>query len=117
MTWDRPRHLVVVLGDQLDRNSTVLDGFDPARDRIWMAEVAEESTHVPSHQARIVLFLAAMRHFADELRARGWPVDYLALDSLIGRNGRSYDLGPARRDGRCSEEPARRGLAALDRPL
>jgi deoxyribodipyrimidine photolyase-related protein len=81
MTGDRPRHLVVVLGDQLDRNSAALDGFDPVRDQIWMAEVAEESTHVPSHQARSALFLAAMRHFADELRAGGWPVDYLALGS------------------------------------
>jgi deoxyribodipyrimidine photolyase-related protein len=80
MTGDRPRHLVVVLGDQLDRDSAALDDFDPARDRVWMAEAAEESTHVPSHRARIALFLAAMRHHADELRARGWPVDYLALE-------------------------------------
>jgi len=75
----RPRHLVVILGDQLDRNSAALAGFDPARDRLWMAEVAEESTHVPSHQARIALFLAAMRHFATDMATRGWPVDYLAL--------------------------------------
>jgi deoxyribodipyrimidine photolyase-related protein len=80
MDVNRPCHLVVILGDQLDPKSAALTGFDPARDRIWMAEVAEESTHVPSHQARIALFLAAMRHYADKLRARGWPVDYLALD-------------------------------------
>jgi deoxyribodipyrimidine photolyase-related protein len=80
MTATRPRHLVVVLGDQLDPHGAALDGFDPARDRVWMAEVAEESTHVPAHRARIALFLAAMRHYADGLRARGWPVDYLALE-------------------------------------
>jgi deoxyribodipyrimidine photolyase-related protein len=40
------RRLVIVLGDQLDHGSTAFDGFDPAQDRVWMAEVAEESTHV-----------------------------------------------------------------------
>lgn len=73
------RRLLVVLGDQLDRRSAVLDGFDPAQDRIWMAEVVAESTHVWSHQARIALFLAAMRAFAAELRQRDWPIDYLSL--------------------------------------
>ena len=50
-----PRHLVIVLGDQLDRSSAAFDGFDAARDTVWMAEVAEESTHVWSHKARILL--------------------------------------------------------------
>jgi hypothetical protein len=75
------RHLVVVLGDQLDRESTALDGLDPARDRLWMAEVPSEAEHVWSHKARIALFLAAMRHHADWLRGQGWPLDYLALDA------------------------------------
>ena len=74
------RHLVVVLGDQLDPDAAAFDGFDPREDQVWMAEVAEEATHVWSHKARIALFLAAMRHFAETLRARGYPVDYLALD-------------------------------------
>lgn len=74
------RDLIVILGDQLDRDSAVFDDFDPAQDRIWMAEVVEEAVHVPSHKARIALFLAAMRHFRDECQARGFPVRYLALD-------------------------------------
>lgn len=45
-----------------------------------MAEVEEESKHVPSHQARSVMFLSAMRHFAEEVRARGWRCDYRHLD-------------------------------------
>lgn len=76
----RVRHLVVVLGDQLDRNAAVFDDFDPAQDRIWMAEAASEATVVWSHQARIALFLSAMRHFRDALRRRGWTVEYRALD-------------------------------------
>ncbi|NDC64668.1 MAG: hypothetical protein EBZ59_11940, partial [Planctomycetia bacterium] len=45
------RHLLLVLGDQLDRGSAAFDGFDRSRDRVWMAEVAEESTHVWTHKA------------------------------------------------------------------
>jgi len=76
----RPRHLVLVLGDQLNRDSAAFDGFDPARDAVWMAEVAEESTHVWSHKARIAIFLSAMRHFRDALRAQGVTVHYRQLE-------------------------------------
>ena len=73
------RHLVLVLGDQLDRDSAVFDDFDPATDAVWMAEVDHEATQVWSGKPRIALFLAAMRRFRDELRARGWTVHYRAL--------------------------------------
>ena len=73
------RNLIVILGDQLDRNSSVFDDFDAKLDHIWMAEVREESTHVWSHKARTALFLSAMRHFADELKQNGFPVTYLRL--------------------------------------
>ena len=72
--------MVIVLGDQLDHNSAALDGFDKGRDVVWMAEVAEESTHVWSHKARIALFLAAMRHFRNGLYRRGYTVKYRELD-------------------------------------
>ena len=74
------RHLVLVLGDQLDADSSVFDEFDPARDAVWMAEVGHEATQVWSTQPRIAIFLAAMRHFRDALRARGWTVHYRAMD-------------------------------------
>ncbi len=73
------RRLVVVLGDQLDRGGAAFDGFDPGQDRIWMAEVAEESTHVWTHKARIAVFLSGMRHFRDSLLAEGIKVDYTQL--------------------------------------
>jgi deoxyribodipyrimidine photolyase-related protein len=74
------RHLVLVLGDQLDAESSAFDGFDPAQDAVWMAEVAEESTHVWSSQPRIAVFLAAMRHFAAVIRERGWALHRQKLD-------------------------------------
>ena len=76
------RHLVVVLGDQLDENSSAFDGFDKSQDAVWMAEVAEESTHVWSSKQRIALFLSAMRHFAAAVTAREWSVHYSKLDDV-----------------------------------
>jgi deoxyribodipyrimidine photolyase-related protein len=73
------RHLVIVLGDQLNRDSAAFDGFDPGTDRVWMAEVPQESTHVWSHHQRSALFLAAMRHFRHDLLAAGWPLSYFRL--------------------------------------
>jgi len=74
------RNLILILGDQLDRESNALEDFDPKRDALWMAECAGEATHVWSHQARIGIFLASMRHFRDDMRARDWPLHYRALD-------------------------------------
>ncbi len=73
------RNLLVVLGDQLDADSSALQEFDPSQDVVWMAEVAEESTHVWSAKQRIVVFLSAMRHFAQDLKARGLPLVYTRL--------------------------------------
>ena len=55
------RHLILILGDQLDESSAAFDGFDAAVDVVLMVEAVEESTHVWSHKARTVLFLSAMR--------------------------------------------------------
>jgi len=75
------RYLVIVLGDQLDLQSSALKGFDPTQDVVWMAEVAEESTHVWSAKQRIAVFLSAMRHFAQSLHELGLPLDYTRLDA------------------------------------
>ena len=73
------RHLVLVLGDQLNLKSAAFERFDPARDRVLMIEARAESTHVPSTKMRSALFLSAMRHFAEAIREAGWPLDYLRL--------------------------------------
>lgn len=74
------RHLILVLGDQLNQDSTAFTGFDPKQDRVWMAEVNEESTHIWSSKQRIALFISAMRHFAKELRDRKVPLSYTPLE-------------------------------------
>ena len=89
------RHLVLVLGDQLDAQSSALQGFDASRDMVWMAEVSEESTHVWSAKQRIAVFLSAMRHFALSLRALGLPLDYTRLDDADNAGSLALELGKA----------------------
>jgi adenylate kinase len=43
-------------------------------------EVSAETTYVPHHKQKIVLILAAMRHFAAALAAEGIVVDYVRLN-------------------------------------
>ncbi len=75
------RHLVLILGDQLDRQSLVFDDFDPEQDAVWMCEASSEATYVWNSKPRIAIFLAAMRHFRDELLARGYKVFYRELNN------------------------------------
>ncbi len=86
------RALVLVLGDQLDREASAFDGFDANGDAVWMAEVAEESTHVVSSQPRTVMFLAAMRHFALELQAAGRALHYMRLNAPGNRGSLAAQL-------------------------
>jgi deoxyribodipyrimidine photolyase-related protein len=86
------RSLVIVLGDQLDIDAAGFDGFDAATDAVWMAEVAEESTHVWSGKPRTVMFLAAMRHFALALQAAGRPLHYTRLDAPDNRGSLASQL-------------------------
>lgn len=68
----------MVLGNQL---------FPPERLKgcrdavVFMAEDIGLCTYVKHHQQKIVLFLAAMRSYADELRATGFEVRYFSMDA------------------------------------
>lgn len=74
------RNLIIILGDQLAHDSPALADIDPTRDAVLMMEVPAESTHVPSHRQRTILFLSAMRHHACRLHARGIRIRYITLD-------------------------------------
>ena len=89
------RHLVIVLGDQLDTEASAFDGFDPQQDAVWMAEVAQESTHIPSSKQRTALFLSAMRHFAQALGQKGYPLHYRRLDDADNRGSLADELARA----------------------
>lgn len=72
--------LILVLGDQLDRDSVVLAACDPQKDRVLMIEARNESERVWSHKARTTMFLSAMRHHAAWLEQQGHRVDYIRID-------------------------------------
>jgi deoxyribodipyrimidine photolyase-related protein len=50
-----------------------------------MAEVEEEATYNLQHRVRFVFFFSAMRHFADNLKDRGYIVSYVELDDPNNR--------------------------------
>jgi len=92
------RNLVLVLGDQLNEDSSAFDGFEAKRDAVWMAEVREESTHAWSHKVRIAVFLAAMRHFRSALEERGIRVHYRNLDDAGNLNSFKAELSKTIRE-------------------
>lgn len=79
--------LVPILGDQLSPAIASLADRTPADTVVLMVEVAEETGYVRHHQAKIAMVLSAMRHFAQELRAQGWTVDYVRLDDPANTHG------------------------------
>jgi len=73
-------NLILVLGDQLSYSLSSIQTGDKSTDRILMCEVWDEATYVKHHKKKIALIFSAMRHFAEELRDKGWNVDYIKLD-------------------------------------
>ncbi len=86
--------LIPVLGDQLTHSLASLRDVDRGAAVVLMMEVADETTYVKHHKRKIVLILSAMRHFAAELSADGWTVDYVTLDDPA--NSGSFDGEVAR---------------------
>lgn len=74
------RRLLPVFGDQLSPRLASLRQADPAQDVLLLAEVASETSYVPHHPRKIAFIFSAMRHFAEEMRERGFRVEYRTLD-------------------------------------
>ncbi len=87
--------LIPILGDQLTHGLASLRSANKAQDTVLMMEVADETTYVRHHKAKIVLILAAMRHFAAELRADGWTIDYIPLDDPENQGSFTGEIGRA----------------------
>lgn len=96
------RELFVILGNQLfppsllDRHGDTL---------FFMAEDVGLCTYVKHHQQKIVLFLSAMRSYADELRGRGMDIRYHKLGDVEGKKDKGYThklattVNQAKKDG------------------
>ena len=71
--------LRLILGDQLSHDISSLRGYR-RDDVVLMCEVWEEATYVKHHKKKIAFLFSAMRHFAQELSASGFHVQYTKLD-------------------------------------
>ena len=74
--------MLVVLGNQLFPIAHV-QALQP--EAVFMAEDMGLCTYERHHQQKIVLFLAAMRGYRDELEAAGLTVHYRQLDPTAAR--------------------------------
>lgn len=72
--------LRLILGDQLSHDISVLQDIDPDNDHILMCEVIEEATYVKHHKKKIAFLFSAMRHFAEELKDKGYSVRYTKFE-------------------------------------
>ncbi len=70
--------MLLILGNQLFSPVHLPECDEHA---VFMAEDMGLCTYEKHHQQKIVLFLAAMRSYADELREAGYEVHYVKLDS------------------------------------
>lgn len=84
---------VWILGDQLTPDHAALRGRDRRDTCVLLVESQARARRLPYHKQKLVLVWSAMRHFADELRAAGWTVDFrpesptyrAALDAHVRR--------------------------------
>lgn len=94
--------LRLILGDQLSESVSALADYAPG-DTVLMAEVIEEATYAPHHPKKIAFLFSAMRHFAQECKARGVSVRYIPLNdpdntgSLHGELLRAMEVHPLSR--------------------
>ncbi|MDQ6655103.1 MAG: cryptochrome/photolyase family protein [Verrucomicrobiota bacterium] len=71
---------VWILGDQLSPEHAGLAATAPGESRVLLVESKARGTSLRYHQLKLVLVYSAMRHFARDLEARGWDVDYQLIE-------------------------------------
>jgi deoxyribodipyrimidine photolyase-related protein len=68
--------ILVVPFDHLNRSAGVLRDADPSTDLIVIVESQRMLTGRPWHKERLFFMVSSARHFAEDLRAEGFTVDY-----------------------------------------
>ena len=90
-------HLRLVLADQLSDSLSALNDVQ-AGDTILLCEVMEEATYVRHHPKKIAFLFAAMRHFADELKGKGFQVRYVTLQDPANTGSLTTEVARAAKD-------------------
>lgn len=98
-----------VLGDQLNRDLAHLRGSSPDDIRVLMVLSLAKLRSKPWHRQRAHLIVTAMRRFADELRDRGYEVDWREAETFAAGHAAHVEqcapaavraMEPANRTGR-----------------
>lgn len=79
MIQKHPSSLRIVLWDQLSFEVSSLSDADPKHDVILFLETVSEAESVNHHVKKLAFLFSAMRHFAEELKDRGYRVTYINL--------------------------------------
>lgn len=84
--------LRLILGDQLNPQHSWFDRCDAQVVYVLM-EVRSETDYVLHHAQKVLAIFAAMRDFAEQLRAAGHRVRYIRLDDPSNRQSLTDNLG------------------------
>lgn len=68
-----------VFGDQLSPGLPSLKDADKEKDILLLAEVMDEASYVNHHKQKLIFTFSSMRHFAEEMRDKGYNVRYVKL--------------------------------------
>ena len=91
----KPTRTVLILGDQLHRHSSALDGATPDNTRILFITSRRQLAGKRWHRQRLHLVLAGMAKLADQLREEGFEVDERLADTFAdGLTGHRATYGP-----------------------
>lgn len=74
------KQTVWILGDQLSLANAALARAEKKHDVVLMMESQARGSGLKYHKKKLVLVYASMRHFARELTAKGWTVDFHRLE-------------------------------------
>ncbi|MEE3003178.1 MAG: cryptochrome/photolyase family protein [Pseudomonadota bacterium] len=74
-------NLVVILHDQISESISSLKDFNKDSDLVLLYESYAYANRTKHHKKKLVLLLAAMRHFAVELEQDGYKIKYVKMNS------------------------------------
>lgn len=77
------KQILYVGFDQLHRNYGVLRSADPVSDRIVLVESQRMLANPNWHQQRVYFLVSSARHFARDLAAAGFTVDYIKAPTTV----------------------------------
>lgn len=84
--------LRVILWDQLSTNISSLRDADVTNDLVLFIETRSECVQPKHHKKKLLFLLSAMRHFAQELKDKGFKVHYVALNDADNTQNLDSDI-------------------------